>query len=107
MIRLEGTVTYADGRAERIVVTQAEYAAFELWALRHGIPAGPEQAPVMTMTRYLGYAATQRAAHLERDAWRSWDAWDGDVADVTLDAPEELEQVTAAAPPTLVDRSAG
>jgi len=99
MIRLEGTVTYADGREQRIVVTQAEYAAFELWALRHGIPANPEKAPPMVMTRYLGFVATQRAAHIERDAWRSWEAWDDDVTDVTLDTPAEGE--TASAPPTL------
>ena len=85
-------------------MTQAEYAAFELWALRHGIAPNPEGAPPMTMTRYLGYAATQRAAHLDPDAWRSFEHWGVDVADVTLDAPEGLE---VEAPPTLQARSVG
>ena len=98
MIRLEGVVTYTDGREQRIEVTQAEYAEFELWALRQGIPANPEGAPPMIMTRFLGYAATQRAAHLARDAWRTFEDWGGDVTDVTLDAPEDG---VAAAPPTL------
>lgn len=104
MIRLAGVVTYRDGRTETITVTQAEYAGFELWAMRRGIPATPAEAPPMTMQRYLGYEATQRAAHEDPGAWAAWDAWDSSVADVTLEAADENG---AAVPPTLVERSAG
>jgi hypothetical protein len=104
MIRLTGTVTYRDGRTELIEVTQAEYAGFELWALRHGIPANPEGAPPMTMTRYLGYQATQRAAHDSAELWEPWEAWDGEVMDVTLE-PESADG-SAEANPTRTDRSA-
>lgn len=105
MIRLEGTITYTDGREERITVTQAEYADFEMWAMRHGIPAQPEAAPPMTMTRYLGYAAAMRAAHLTPDAWRPWEEWGAGVADVTLDVPED--PAAASVPPTPAARLAG
>jgi len=107
VIRLEGVITYRDGRTDNIEVTQAEYAAWELWAIRHGIGPTPDKAPPMTMTRYLGYAAAQRAAHLERDAWRSFEAWDGDVMDVSLEVPEGAELPDAGAVPFPPDRLAG
>jgi hypothetical protein len=104
VIRLSGTVTYRDGRTELIEVTQAEYAGFELWALRQGIPANPDGAPPMTMTRYLGYQATQRTAHSSPELWDDWDAWDRDVMDVTLEA--DAADGAAAVDPTRTDRSA-
>lgn len=105
MIRLAGVVTYRDGRTETIEVTQAEYAGFELWAMRRGIPATPDTAPPMTMQRYLGYEATQRAAHEDPGAWMAWESWDSSVADVTLEAADESGD--AAAPPIRAARSAG
>jgi hypothetical protein len=104
VIRLEGTVTYEDGNEQRIVVTQAEYAAFELWALRNGIPANPQGAPPMTMTRYLGYVATQRATHTAAEEWPTFEEWGAGAADVTLDVPEGAD---IRVPPTPVDRLAG
>lgn len=105
MIRLTGTVTYRDGHTDQVEVTQAEYAAFELWCLRAGIDATPEKTPPMTMTRYLAYAALQHAAHLEPAAWRSFEAWGYDVADVELEGADEAGN--AEAPPFPVDRLAG
>lgn len=103
MIRLAGTVTYRDGRTEQIEVTQAEYAGFELWAIRRGLDPTPDRAPPMTMTRYLGYQATQRAAHVSPDSWTDWEVWDAGVADVSLDAPEGMP---AEVPPIHAARSA-
>jgi hypothetical protein len=105
VIRLAGTVTYRDGRTEEIEVTQAEYAGFELWAMRNGIPATPDSAPPMTMQRYLGYQATQRTAHHDPAAWQAWEAWDSEVIDVTLEA--EDGSADAAVNPTPAVRSAG
>jgi hypothetical protein len=91
VIRLSGTITYRDGRTQEIEVTQAEYAGFELWALRNGLDPTPDRAPPMTMTRYLGYQAAQRAAHLSPDAWMDWEAWEAGVEDVSLEVPEGME----------------
>jgi hypothetical protein len=105
VIRLTGTVTYRDGHTDQVEVTQAEYAAYELWCLRMGLDPAPDKAAPMVMTRYLAYAASQHAAHLEPGAWRTFEAWGYDVADVELDAPPEA--VDAQAPPFPVDRLAG
>ena len=104
MIRLAGTITYTDGREQRIEVMQAEYAAYELWAIRHGLNPAPDSSPPMTMTRYLGYAATQRQTGRPEHEWPGFDEWGTDVADVTIDPPEDG---IAEAPPFPPVRSAG
>ena len=105
MIRLTGTITYSDGREQPIEVTQAEYAAFELWAIRHGIDATPAGSPPMVMTRFLGYAAAHRAAQIPRKEWVDFEEWS--AVDVELEAPDsENGQVPAAAAPFPADLSA-
>jgi hypothetical protein len=105
VIRLEGTITYTDGREERIEVHQAEYADYELWAIRHGLNPAPDASPPMTMTRYLGYAAAERKSGRPPGEWVPFEEWGGLVADVTLDAPPE--GFSAEAPPFPPVRSAG
>ena len=97
MIQLTGTITYRDGHTQAIEVSQAEYAAWELWALRHNIPATPNQTPPMTMTRYLGYAAAMHMGGGERAKWPSYEDWQDNVSDVTLDA-DDAEAVKAFPP---------
>lgn len=89
VIRLEGTITYQDGTREPIVVTQREYAAFELWALRHGLSAAPDQAPPMLMMRFLGYAAHYHGTGEAPSTWPPFEEWAAD--DVTLETPEGVD----------------
>jgi hypothetical protein len=109
VIRLEGVVTFGDGRQEAVSVRQAEYAAWELYALRHGLSSNPEQAPAMMMTRYLAFAAIQRRELRPPKDWDDFDDWAVLVDDVELDADslEEAQQRAGMVPPTLQDRSAG
>ena len=101
---MEATITYPGGRTEEVVITQAEYAAWELWAIRHGLSPMPDQAPPMLMTRYLGYAAVQRAAGTPRKDWAVFEEWDAD--DVEMQAPDD-GPIVAAADPFPRDRSVG
>jgi hypothetical protein len=105
VIRLSGTISFRDGRVVGVEVRQAEYAAWELYAMRHGFSAKPDQSPPMTMTRYLAFAAIQRE-HLKpiRD-WDDFDDWSLQVDDVELDSLEGVDQGKADVPPTLQDRS--
>ena len=105
MIRLTGTITDTHGRQTAIEITQAEYAAYELWAIRQGLNPSPEASPPMTMTRYLGYAAQQRQTGRPAHEWPGFDEWGVDVADVTLETPED--GTGAEAPPFPPVRSAG
>lgn len=85
MIRLVGTVTYTDGDTRAVEVAQAEFGAWELHALRLGLPANPEGAPPITMLRYLGFAAIHRGEPA-RD-WPDYDEWNSRVLDVELADP--------------------
>lgn len=107
MIRLDGTITWPDGRTQAIVVTQREWTDWELWAIRHGVDPSPTGPLGMTMQRYLGYACAQRAAKVPRAEWPAFEDWTAD--DVTLegDAAETGEAVSAAAVPFPADRSVG
>lgn len=102
MIRIGGQVTYADGRTTHYEATQREFAAWERYALRSGLPtAGDPKAGTgapLTMTRYLAWAAIQRG---DEDPV-SFDVWDAMVAEVTAD-----EGAETVADPTPADRSAG
>lgn len=85
MIRIDGTITYLDGREEEYHATQREVAAWERYALRSGLPTGigTPLASMVTMTRYLAWAASTRGA----EEPVSFEVWDADVAEVS--APEE------------------
>ena len=85
MIRIAGTITYLDGREVPYEATQREIAAWERYALRSGLPTGlgTPLASMVTMTRYLAYAAEMRGS----DDPVSFEVWDASVAEVT--APEE------------------
>jgi hypothetical protein len=102
VIRLTGTITYADGTARPVEVVQVEFAAWELHALRSGIPVNPEGAPPITMLRYLGYAATQRGKP-ERE-WTDYEEWNAGVLDVELEGDVDPSAGVPAFPPV---RSAG
>lgn len=88
MIRIDGTITYLDGREEEYHATQREIAQWERYALRSGLPTGlgTPLASMVTMTRYLAYATVMRGA----DDPVSFEVWEADVAEVT--APEEGAQ---------------
>jgi hypothetical protein len=102
VIRIEGTITYQDGRTETYEATQREIAAWERYALRNGLPTGmgTTSGPLVTMTRYLAYATVTRAA----DDPVSFEVWDAGVAEV--DAPDPGEADQGAVDPTLTGRSA-
>jgi len=105
VIRLQGVVVFSDGRQEEVEVRQAEYAAWELYALRRGLSSRPDQSPAMTMTRYLAYAAIQRGELLPPKEWPDFEEWSLQVDDVEL---ADLEPGEAAnVPPTVRDLSAG
>lgn len=103
MIRLAGTVTYRDGREQRVEVMQGEYAGYERYAMRNGLDPKPNGPTPMSMQRYLGYEAVHRAERLPLAEWPTYEDWELDVADVTLEEPPDGE---AAVPPTLVERLA-
>ena len=66
MIRLVGTVTYADGRVEEIECGQREFAAWERFALRAGLPVSAEQAPpVYDAACTSAFARCSAAGHSE------------------------------------------
>jgi hypothetical protein len=96
VIRLTGEITYQDGRIEAVEASQAAFAAWELYALRLGLPVNPEGAPPITMLRYLGFAATQQAKGQPRRDWPPFEDWDATVTDVNLEGDGE----TAAGNPT-------
>lgn len=103
MIRLEGSVTFADGRRETITVGQFEFAAWERYALRHGLGVKAEDAPPITLLRYLGYAALQKVSGRLQPDWPDFEEWGATVDEVELDTePGE----TAVVPPTLTGVSA-
>lgn len=93
MIRLTGQITYQDGRVDPVEVTQAQFAAWELYAIRLGLPANPEGAPPITMLRYLGFAACQQGK--PRRDWPPFEDWDALVLDVELEG--DAEAIAAAA----------
>jgi hypothetical protein len=103
VIRLVGVVTFADGTVEPVEATQADFAAFELWAIRHGLPSSGPNLPPITLSRYLAYASLQRGEHESRQDWEPFDVWDGRVANVDLESPDEAPSVD----PTRTGQSAG
>ena len=103
MIRLSGTILYTDETRAAVEVVQAEFAAWELHALRLGLPVNPEGAPPITMLRYLGYAATQRGKPPRE--WADYDEWNSKVLDVELEG--DMSGESGAAPSFPPVRSAG
>ena len=93
MIRLVGRVAYHDDTSEPLEVMQGEFAAWELYALRNGIPIQPDRAPPIIMLRYLAFAAVHRGQ--PRSEWPAYEEWDQSVADVELEG-EALAGVEAA-----------
>ena len=91
MIEVSGKVIYADGREVEYTATQREFAAWERYALRMGMPTGTSggagsTAPI-TMTRYLGYSAIMRGD----EEPTSFETWDAMVAEVSAEGdPESL-----------------
>lgn len=92
MIEVSGRVIYTDGREAEYTATQREFAAWERYALRHGMPTGTTDTPgdkaPLTMTRYLAYATIMRGD----EEPVSFDVWDSMVAEVSAEeAPEALD----------------
>jgi hypothetical protein len=94
VIEVRGTVTYTDGREVEYTATQREFAAWERYALRMGIPAGTDgrQGAPLTMARYLAYSAIHRGD----DEPMSFEAFDAQVAEVS--APEQAESLDPTRP---------
>lgn len=58
MIRLKGTVKYKNGRAPEAFEGGAPVLAkWEMYALRHGYPIAPEEAPKMLWMLVVAHAA--------------------------------------------------
>ena len=105
MIRVSGQLTMADGTVIPLEAGQQEFAAWEIYALRNGLPADFERAPKLTMLRYLGYAAQNRGT--PKPDWEPFEIWDAEVLEVEMSSAEGVEDVGAGVPPTQTDRSAG
>ena len=102
MFRVTGEIAYTDGRTVSYEATQREFAAWERYAIRNGLPPGTStQAAaggplaIATMQRYLAYSAVMRGD----EEPTSFEVWDAMVLDVTAVQGAEL------ADPTLPDRS--
>lgn len=108
MIRIEGRIQFRDGETQLVTATQAEFAAYEVYALRHGLPPALDQAPVTTMMRYVAYAA----AHHDTPPhdWPSYEEWGMRVAEVEFDRDPTSDDLELGGDPTQVFpqvRSAG
>ena len=92
VIEVAGKVIYNDGAEAEYRATQREFAAWERYALRMGMPTGTSggagsTAPI-TMTRYLAYSAMMRGDQEPI----SFEAWDAMVAEVSAEGdPNELD----------------
>jgi len=90
MIEIRGVITYADGRTESYTGAQRELAAWERYALRHGLPIpGPNAEGIMQHTtgRYVAYAAVH--ADMPPATWPDFDTWAAGVLEVTGDLEGE------------------
>jgi hypothetical protein len=88
VIEVKGTITYTDGRVTEYTATQREFAAWERYALRHGLPTGTDGGPTaqLTMARYLAYSALNRGD--ENPV--SFEVFDAEVAEVAADEDPRL-----------------
>jgi hypothetical protein len=111
VIRFDGTVHYHDERRpDRFVATQAEVAAWELYAIRHGLNPTPQpgvagSVPV-TWSRFLGYEALRRTAGIARADWPDFADWSETVAEVDLQSDDETGEVAADTAPFQMGRLA-
>ena len=89
MIRIRGTVEYADGRTEAFTAGSAARAEWELYAHRHGLPI--DGSPIL--------AALVIACYVLRGSLEGFELWRAEVVDV------ELEPADVVVPPTLREAS--
>lgn len=93
MFTQEITVSYADGRQDRVMTTQADVAAWEMYAVKRGLkPSGPgrslmEDMPV-TFLRYCAWSAVHRPGTGPRP---DFDVWGADVLEVSVESAETVD----------------
>lgn len=92
MIRFAITVTYLDGREDRVEGGSTLWLAWERYALRHGYPVQVDQAPNVLSLMVMAHAALK--------VEQGFDPWCETVAGIE-DAKVE------AVPPTLQEASSG
>jgi hypothetical protein len=92
MIRLKGTIEYENGATVEFETGSAALAEWELYALRHGYPVGPGEAPPMLSMLVV--------AHYALGIEEGVDVWRRSVRGVDLETegvPPTLPVVTGAA----------
>jgi hypothetical protein len=103
MLKFSGTIIYFDGRQVAFEGGQREFAAWERYATRNGLPLGMDgtnRAVPITMGRYVAYACQMRGT----DNAESFEVWDESVAEVEAGA-EQLETADPTQPAASADWS--
>lgn len=93
------TVTYNDGTIEEVTTTQADVAAWEMWAVKRGLkPTAADRSlmqdlPVVFM-RFVAWNATYRAVSPRVD----FDIWGDTVSEVMVvdETPDPTPATTSA-----------
>lgn len=88
MLRVEGTVTYTDGRTQQFTAGPMVLADWELYALRHGLPVDHAAAPMLHMA-FIAWKASGAA--------EAFDEWRALVTDLQVDMAEATPTVAASA----------
>jgi hypothetical protein len=100
VIRLSGIATLSDGTSVRFAGGPREFAAWERYALLHGLPPGQNaagDAAGLTMTWYLAYACVTKG-EAERPAFDAWlDTLVG-IADMEIELPPPTQAAASDTP---------
>ena len=89
-------VTYLDGRMVEVVSTQADVAAWEMWAMKRNLRATSPDRTVMqdlpvTFLRFIAWNALHRPGTGPRP---DFDIWTEEVAEVSVTESEPADPTT-------------
>lgn len=98
MIRVAGVVTLTDGVSVRFAGGPREFAAWERYALAHGLPTSQNAAGIgagLTMMWYLAYACSTRGAE-HRPGFDDWLGELVDISEFELEMPDPTPPAASA-----------
>lgn len=100
MIRISGIATLSDGTSVRFAGGPREFAAWERYALTHGLPPGQNavgDAAGLTMTWHLAYSCVTKG-ETERPSFDAWlDTLVG-LADMEIELPPPTDPAASDTP---------
>jgi hypothetical protein len=100
MFTQEITITYTDGRVVEVTSTQADVAAWEMYAVKRGLRAsGPDRTVMqdlpVTFLRFIAWSATHRPGTGPRP---DFDTWTNDVVEVSVREAEAVDPTPSTTP---------